>query len=199
MEAVLERARQQGTAALRLVQAAYHSRSLSLYTKLGFAALPISTRIMLRAIACIVQSEGEDLSDLETAPACMQVFALGGRSGSEHLHETPAPKGRPFIAGVITQSRPPRNGPRPSCLVHWRRAAGAQPLPGGSQAEPRRAAGVSDATNDVPQSRHFTGQCEPTNFQSRPTFSASLFRSMSRHFWHVGHQPPAPIPSEIIA
>ena len=36
MEAVLERARQQGINAVRLVQAAYHSRSLSLYTKLGF-------------------------------------------------------------------------------------------------------------------------------------------------------------------
>jgi len=38
MEAVLERARRQGIAAVRLVQAAYHGRSLSLYTKLGFVA-----------------------------------------------------------------------------------------------------------------------------------------------------------------
>ena len=38
MEAVLERARQQGISTVRLVQAAYHTRSLSLYTKLGFAA-----------------------------------------------------------------------------------------------------------------------------------------------------------------
>jgi predicted N-acetyltransferase YhbS len=36
MEAVLERARKQRIAAVRLVQAAYHTRSLSLYTKLGF-------------------------------------------------------------------------------------------------------------------------------------------------------------------
>src|SRR3954453_11775067 len=36
MEAVLERARQQGISAVRLGQAAYHSRSLSLYTRLGF-------------------------------------------------------------------------------------------------------------------------------------------------------------------
>jgi hypothetical protein len=50
--------------------------------------LPISTTIMLRAIARIAQSEGEDLSDPETALACLQVFALGGRSSSEHLHET---------------------------------------------------------------------------------------------------------------
>jgi predicted N-acetyltransferase YhbS len=36
MEAVLGRARWQGIASVRLVQAAYHARSLSLYTKLGF-------------------------------------------------------------------------------------------------------------------------------------------------------------------
>jgi len=50
--------------------------------------LPISTTIMLRAIARIAQSEGEDLSDPETALACLEVFALGGRSGSVHMHES---------------------------------------------------------------------------------------------------------------
>jgi len=38
MVEVLERARQRAAAGVRLVQAAYHSRSLSLYTKLGFDA-----------------------------------------------------------------------------------------------------------------------------------------------------------------
>lgn len=38
MEAVIERASRQGRAAVRLVQAAYHGRSLSLYAKLGFVA-----------------------------------------------------------------------------------------------------------------------------------------------------------------
>jgi hypothetical protein len=37
MHAVLERAHQRGTQRVRLVQAAYHARSMSLYTKLGFA------------------------------------------------------------------------------------------------------------------------------------------------------------------
>jgi len=50
--------------------------------------LPISTTIMLRAIARIAQSEGEDLSDPAIALACLQVFALGGHAGSEHLHES---------------------------------------------------------------------------------------------------------------
>lgn len=36
MEAVLQRAEERGFAGVRLVQAAYHNRSLSLYTKLGF-------------------------------------------------------------------------------------------------------------------------------------------------------------------
>jgi ribosomal protein S18 acetylase RimI-like enzyme len=36
MDAVLERARDRDIRAVRLVQAAYHTRSLSLYTKLGF-------------------------------------------------------------------------------------------------------------------------------------------------------------------
>jgi predicted N-acetyltransferase YhbS len=38
MEAALERAKQKGFRSVRLVQAAYHARSLSLYTKLGFIA-----------------------------------------------------------------------------------------------------------------------------------------------------------------
>lgn len=50
--------------------------------------LPVSTTIMLRAIARVAQSEGEDLADPEAALACLQVFALGGRSGSEHVHES---------------------------------------------------------------------------------------------------------------
>jgi hypothetical protein len=55
---------------------------------LGLSAeLPISTTIMLRSIARIAQSEGEDLQDPETALACLQVFALGERSGSDNLHE----------------------------------------------------------------------------------------------------------------
>jgi EcsC protein family len=43
--------------------------------------LPVSTIIILRSIAEIAQSEGEDLSNPEPALSCLQVFALGGRSG----------------------------------------------------------------------------------------------------------------------
>jgi hypothetical protein len=44
------------------------------------AELPITSAIMLRSIADIARGEGEDLSDPETRLACMEVFALGGRS-----------------------------------------------------------------------------------------------------------------------
>ena len=47
------------------------------------AELPFSTTLMLRSIAAIAREEGEDLSTPEGALACMQVFALGGRSGAD--------------------------------------------------------------------------------------------------------------------
>ena len=54
----------------------------------GLAALavelPVSTTIMLRAIAAIAHAEGEDLADPVTGLACLEVFALGGvRAGAE--------------------------------------------------------------------------------------------------------------------
>jgi len=66
--------------------------------------LPISTTIMLRAIARIAQSEGEDLSDPETALACVQVFALGGRSSFEHLRESGYFAVRAAMAKSLTQA-----------------------------------------------------------------------------------------------
>ncbi len=42
--------------------------------------LPISTTIMLRSIADIAKSEGEDIQLIDTKLACLTVFALGGKS-----------------------------------------------------------------------------------------------------------------------
>ncbi|MFN3890232.1 MAG: EcsC family protein [Beijerinckiaceae bacterium] len=42
--------------------------------------LPFSTILVLRAIADVARAEGEDLSRPEAALACMEVFALGGRT-----------------------------------------------------------------------------------------------------------------------
>jgi hypothetical protein len=44
--------------------------------------LPISTTILLHAIANIARAEGENLSRPEATLACLEVFALGGTSGS---------------------------------------------------------------------------------------------------------------------
>ena len=70
----------------------------------GLAALPVelpvSTVVMLRAIADIARSEGEDLSDPETALSCMQVFALGGRSGADDASES----GYFAVRGVLAKS-----------------------------------------------------------------------------------------------
>ena len=41
--------------------------------------LPLTTTIMLRAIADIARHHGEDLGTLEARLACLQVFALGAR------------------------------------------------------------------------------------------------------------------------
>ena len=66
--------------------------------------LPISTTIMLRSIARIAQSEGEDLADPETALACLQVFALGGRTGSDNLHEAGYFAVRTAMARSVTRA-----------------------------------------------------------------------------------------------
>lgn len=49
--------------------------------------LPISTCIMLRSIANIARSEGHDLTRLETKFACLEVFALGGKSRKDDTFE----------------------------------------------------------------------------------------------------------------
>ncbi|HSC69438.1 MAG TPA: EcsC family protein [Cellvibrio sp.] len=53
----------------------------------GIAALsvelPISTSIMLRSIADVARSEGESISAIETKLACLEVFALGGKSDAD--------------------------------------------------------------------------------------------------------------------
>jgi hypothetical protein len=66
--------------------------------------LPVSTTIMLRSIARIAQSEGEDLEDPETALACLQVFALGGHSGSDNFYESGYFAVRAALARSITRA-----------------------------------------------------------------------------------------------
>src|SRR5262245_65992616 len=59
---------------------------------------------MLRSIAEIARSEGEDLSDPEAALSCVQVFALGGRPGSADASESGYFAVRGMLAKSVTQA-----------------------------------------------------------------------------------------------
>lgn len=50
--------------------------------------LPVSTTLMLRSIADVARSEGERLHVPETRLACLQVFALGGRTKADDAVES---------------------------------------------------------------------------------------------------------------
>ncbi len=64
------------------------------------AELPLSATIMLRSIADIARSEGEQLENLETKMACLEVFALtGDKSTSES-----ADAGYYAIRSLLTKS-----------------------------------------------------------------------------------------------
>jgi hypothetical protein len=71
---------------------------------LGLASLPIelpiSTTLMLRSIADVARSQGEDLSSPETALACMEVFALGGGGPGEESWES----GYFAVRGVLAKT-----------------------------------------------------------------------------------------------
>lgn len=58
----------------------------------GIAALPfelpVTTTIIIRSIADIARSEGEDLSDPASRFACLEVFAMGGPSAEDDATES---------------------------------------------------------------------------------------------------------------
>jgi hypothetical protein len=106
-------------AALRTMRSAPHAGSTLLHKTLatasgaaggafGLAALPVelpvSTVIMLRSIADIARSEGEDLSDPESTLACVQVFALGGRANSVDASESGYFAARGMLAKSVTEA-----------------------------------------------------------------------------------------------
>ena len=91
-----------------LLHKALATASGALGGSLGFVTaaleLPISTAIMMRSIADIARSEGEDLADPDTALACVQVFALGGRGGSVDASESGYFAVRTMLARSITEA-----------------------------------------------------------------------------------------------
>jgi hypothetical protein len=74
----------------------------------GIASLPIelpfSTAIMLRSIGDIARSQGEDLSNPETALACLEVFALGSHNQSGDFMESGYFAVRGLLAKSVTEA-----------------------------------------------------------------------------------------------
>ena len=66
--------------------------------------LPVSTTIMLRSIADIARSEGEDLKDQEVKLNCLSVFALGGRSTKDDAAESGYYAVRSALAKTISEA-----------------------------------------------------------------------------------------------
>lgn len=66
-----------------------------------FVELPVSTTIMMRAVADVARSEGFDLSDFSTRQACLEVFALGGNSSRDDASETGYYLTRSFTTEVM--------------------------------------------------------------------------------------------------
>lgn len=50
--------------------------------------VPVISTIILRSVADIARNQGEDLDHLEARLACLEVFALGGRSRGDEAAET---------------------------------------------------------------------------------------------------------------
>lgn len=82
--------------------------------------LPVSTGIMLRGIAEIARREGEDVQTLETRLACVQVFALGGRSHADDAAETGYYGVRLALASSVSSAI--------EQLAHHRASAGSAPI-----------------------------------------------------------------------
>lgn len=75
---------------------------------LGLAALaielPISTTIMLRSIADIARSEGENVAEVEARLACIEVFALGGRSATDDAVDSAYFAARALLAKSVAEA-----------------------------------------------------------------------------------------------
>jgi hypothetical protein len=74
----------------------------------GLAALPIelpvSTTVMLRSIVDIARSEGERIRLPEVRLACLEVFALGGRTGSDNAAEVGYFAVRAALARAVSEA-----------------------------------------------------------------------------------------------
>lgn len=80
----------------RSLREKWHRRATGLTGALGGAfglpglavELPVTTTLMLRAIADVARQEGEDLESLETRLECLKVFGLSGRGSADDAAES---------------------------------------------------------------------------------------------------------------
>lgn len=77
--------------------------------------LPVTTLLMLQSIAEIAESEGEDLSTPAARHACLEVFALGGRSAQDYAADTGyygvrVALGFHFSSAMLNTARPVTTG-----------------------------------------------------------------------------------------
>jgi hypothetical protein len=95
-------------AASRLLHKALATASGAIGGSLGLVTapleIPISTIIMLRSIADIARSEGENLADPDAALSCVQVFALGSRTAAVDSAEGGYFVVRGMLAKSITEA-----------------------------------------------------------------------------------------------
>jgi hypothetical protein len=66
--------------------------------------LPVSTTIMLRSIADIAKSEGENIQHIDTKLACLTVFALGGPSDKDDASESGYFAARLAMASAVSEA-----------------------------------------------------------------------------------------------
>ena len=66
--------------------------------------LPLSTMIILRSIADVARSEGERIKTIPSKLACIEVFALGGRSKTDNAAETSYFAVRSALARAVTEA-----------------------------------------------------------------------------------------------
>jgi hypothetical protein len=66
--------------------------------------LPVSTTIMLRSIADVARSQGEDIHVPEAKLACMEVFALGGRARADDSAEVGYFAVRTALARAVSEA-----------------------------------------------------------------------------------------------
>jgi GNAT superfamily N-acetyltransferase len=96
MEAVLERARSQRFSSVRLVQAAYHGRSMALYTKLGFVVR--EPLVVMQGGPLDVRIEGHDVRAMTAA----DVEAANGLCVRVHGHDRSGDLRGSLLQGTAT-------------------------------------------------------------------------------------------------